>query len=614
MHQGFSELLGPVFLRELRGTKKSWLSFAAALLLLQSTYLLSYFYLYERSVYEYHKRELHRDLFLFEYDVSTASVRWIGIIVLIPALVAGSFADELQRRTTDILIASPVSSFEIVLKKLTARIVPVLMFLALGAVFAGYIARGRFGIDPIVTIAAYFGATTNVFFMASLTTLVAVGSRKTGEAIIRTYIIALTWFLVPFFTIEIDRDYLHKSSNYLFLCMINRLINPLFVDNWQNINSFKNFSTFNRFILRACYTNLIQLIYGFLFVFWAARRLRPEIQAIDDSTSRWSFYSLIQAGRRRFSFIGVIRARLSLIHPVVWREIVFRRSTGAGRVLISPFLKIVSIAFILYLIYHTICDERFSYASDNGNAIIYSDGEYFFFVRGSTTILISVSIVAATVAAARSFTSEHEHDTWSSLASTPLGAGDVLLGKMAASALGSRLFFSLIAVSWLLGHSVATISRAGALLVFVEILVFHWFFIAMGTLVSLFSKSSVRSIGVATGLLVFFNGGYLLAFLPFMDQGLPDAAYFSGVTPLIEFQSFFPPEHLQPEDYINKNWNRETMIVYGLIFYGAAAAIVTAACFWRYDRYCDRPRRNENPSNDDKKSLWIDLSRLTNFP
>lgn len=592
MFQGFTELLGPVFLHELRATKKSRVSLVLSCVLLQLTYAIVFNSLYERCLYEHFDRHEHSDLFTFWYDLCIALIRWSGVVALIPAITAAAFAGDIQRGTMELLSMGSVSMFEVVFKKLSARVVPVLVFLGLGAVVLGYLARERYGIDPFVTIAAYFGAITNVFFMASLTTLVAVGSRNAAEAEVRTRVIAVAWFLVPLLTIEIDRDFHYDLTNYLFWCDVNRLINPLFVDDWENINNISNIDIFTRFIRRACYTNLLQLIYGMIFVYLAARRLSPSPRPLDDSSNRASIFSWIHALRLRFSRIGAIRSCLSFIHPVVWKDLFFRRKNGTGRVLIASILKSASIGFIIYLIYHMIYDERYYYESNITNTLIYSDVDYFFFLRGSTSSLIFLSIVAATVSAAGSFTSERENDTWSCLASTPLGKSEVLLGKMAASALGSRRFFVMIAISWLLGHYLAAISRAGAVLVLVECVVFHWFFIALGTLVSLFSKSSFQSIGVASALLVFFNVAYLIAFIPFMDQSIPDASYFSGVTPLIVFQSFFPPDYLKAVDYIDKNWNRETMILYGLIFYGSAAAILTAACFSRYDRYCDRPRRS----------------------
>ena len=56
----------------------------------------------------------------------------LGLILLIPALVAGIISDEYQRKTLHYLLASRLSSAEIVLGKLGARMVHVVAFVGAG--------------------------------------------------------------------------------------------------------------------------------------------------------------------------------------------------------------------------------------------------------------------------------------------------------------------------------------------------------------------------------------------------------------------------------------------------------------------------------------------------
>ena len=61
-----------------------------------------------------------------------ARAQGAALLCLIPALVAGVIADEHQRKTLHYLLASRLSSAEIVLGKLGARMVHVATFVALG--------------------------------------------------------------------------------------------------------------------------------------------------------------------------------------------------------------------------------------------------------------------------------------------------------------------------------------------------------------------------------------------------------------------------------------------------------------------------------------------------
>ena len=64
--------------------------------------------------------------------IQFAGAQGLALLCLIPALVAGVIADEHQRKTLHYLLASRLSSAEIVLGKLGARMVHVATFVALG--------------------------------------------------------------------------------------------------------------------------------------------------------------------------------------------------------------------------------------------------------------------------------------------------------------------------------------------------------------------------------------------------------------------------------------------------------------------------------------------------
>src|SRR5262249_25060880 len=63
--------------------------------------------------------------------LSVAAAQVFSVLAITPALVAGVIADEKQRKTLQYLLASPLSSAEVVLGKLGSRLITASVFLGL---------------------------------------------------------------------------------------------------------------------------------------------------------------------------------------------------------------------------------------------------------------------------------------------------------------------------------------------------------------------------------------------------------------------------------------------------------------------------------------------------
>ena len=141
-------LPGPVFFHELRTVARRRQSYAlrTALglfllyLMIHSTNRWGTYYQSEPNV-EYTPGELALiGMNLF------GSVIWLqGIVILLltPAFVAGTIAEDRQRKVLSYLLASPLSGAEIVLGKLAARMVNLVVLVAVGL--------------PVVSIALFLG-------------------------------------------------------------------------------------------------------------------------------------------------------------------------------------------------------------------------------------------------------------------------------------------------------------------------------------------------------------------------------------------------------------------------------------------------------------------------
>ena len=139
-----------------------------------------------------------RDMAEFGQGVFTsfAVVQAVVVVLLTPALVGGAIADERQRKTLHYLLTSQLTSVEIVVGKLAARLLQVGVLVALGLPVVSLI--GLFGgVDFPLLLIVYAATLTTTYFLATASILVSVVSRRPREAISLIYVLELAWLVLP---------------------------------------------------------------------------------------------------------------------------------------------------------------------------------------------------------------------------------------------------------------------------------------------------------------------------------------------------------------------------------------------------------------------------------
>jgi ABC-type transport system involved in multi-copper enzyme maturation permease subunit len=125
-------LLGPIFSVELVTSARRARYFVVralyALVLLIALFL---------TYYSYSRAMSFQDIgrvanFTAQFFYSFAWVQLIAVLLLAPAMAAGTIATERERRTIEYLFTSPLSSLEIVLGKLAARLLHVFCLVLAG--------------------------------------------------------------------------------------------------------------------------------------------------------------------------------------------------------------------------------------------------------------------------------------------------------------------------------------------------------------------------------------------------------------------------------------------------------------------------------------------------
>ncbi len=120
----------------------------------------------------------------------------VAVLLLTPALVAGVIADEKQRKTLHYLLASPLTSGEIVLGKLLARLLHLGVLVAVGLPVVSLLSLFG-GVDPRLVLLGFAATLTTAYFVAGLSILVSTISRRPREAISQSYVLMAFWLFVP---------------------------------------------------------------------------------------------------------------------------------------------------------------------------------------------------------------------------------------------------------------------------------------------------------------------------------------------------------------------------------------------------------------------------------
>ena len=110
--------------------------------------------------------------FAAETFIAFAIVQLITVLLLVPPVFGGAIADEKQRKTLHYLMASQLSSGEIILDKVLGRSAHLAVFVAIGLPVVSML--GLFGgISAEYVVVAYVGTFSTVAFAVALTVLVS---------------------------------------------------------------------------------------------------------------------------------------------------------------------------------------------------------------------------------------------------------------------------------------------------------------------------------------------------------------------------------------------------------------------------------------------------------
>jgi ABC-type transport system involved in multi-copper enzyme maturation permease subunit len=516
-----------------------------------------------------------------------AVVQGVMVLLLTPTLVAGVIVDEKQRKTLHYLLASRLSSGEIVLGKLAARLLHLGVFLGVGLPIMSLLSLFG-GVDPRLVFLAYCGTLSLAFFLAGLSIWVSTISKKIREAVTLVYMLEMAWLVIPPLIegfVSVNAPGIHP-----WVKMVNDwLLDSLPYGALGGLSSRGGGTSLTPFLWMIG----LQVGYGSLFVLLSVWRLRPIFRAQDGATSR---VSRLGARMRRWHFRVVPRPRCGN-YPMLWKELFVSRTSGLVK-LVGTLVGLVLGGFLVYGVLF-FGSGAFDELVHNGYFLTdsYSErGNFNGFLRAVCTGLYCIWILGVACAAAGGVTSEREQDTWLSLVATPLDGAEILSAKMIGAVWTARVIGVLMLVLWVLGLLLGAIHPLGLIAILIEVTVFTWFATSLGTYLSLRSKSTLRAQATAIGILLFLNGGYLMCCIPFrVDTAIIAFActpFLQAVAPLSyeDVRGVFDPTSV---GYNARTYNSSAEIfmasVLGVIGYAGAAFGLMQAALGGFAKAVDRP-------------------------
>jgi len=508
--------------------------------------------------------------------------------LLTPTLVAGVIADERQRKTLHYLLASRLSSGEIILGKLAARLLHVGVFLGLGLPILSLLSLFG-GVDPLGVVAYYAATITTAFFLASLSILISTYARRPREAISQVYMLEVAWLFLPSMIDAIGpRSGWPWNEIYPWIAPVNAWVAATSPASLLSLAPRMFGGGPGAFYEAVLWMMGLQASAGAMMVLVAVARLRPIFRK-EGQRSRLS---------KRWG--AASRGRRFLARPecgddaMLWKERYVSRTSASTKLLggLVVFACVLGVLYGVYEFARPAFIELWEHGYTASNA--YSErASLNRFLRSVGTLLYVVWALGIASASSSGLSSEREEDTWTSLIATPMGGLEIIRAKMIGAVWGTRGLGVLMIFLWLVGLATGAVHPFGFAAVLLATPVFLWFVNALGTIVSLKSKTTGRSLVTTVAILLVVNGGYMMCCIPLEPDTVLIAA---GVTPMIEamaLMSYNDVNNLFSTSHNGRHREFEMFVtcLLGLITYAVAATVLTNMAITRFDEAADRPRR-----------------------
>jgi ABC-type transport system involved in multi-copper enzyme maturation permease subunit len=445
--------------------------------------------------------------FANEFFQSFSVVQLLAVLVLTPALVAGAIAEEKERKTIEYLFVTDLRNSEIVLGKLVARMLHLVVLIAVGwPVLALLMLLGGIAMENVLAGFAITGSTA--LAVAALSIWSSVQARRGRDAVMRVFVIGLALLILP--PIADGFSWFAWAGWGAVQAVVDELMaaNPFVC----LMRAMSQSGTKWDAVLELMRDHAVLTVPCAAFAVLRVRRV--YLQQAHGTPAK----------RGRLS-LRVWRPELG-DSPMLWKELFAERPVFTLGVigLIAQallFLGVLIPALVIFV-------NRMN--TTNRGMI----DELEIYVIGVGTTVACVGLLAVAVRAASSVTAERERQTWDVLMSTPIDPWEVVRGKVAGSLYAMRGIVLLLVILWILGMLGGAVYPLMVPVVAGELAIFGGFAAVVGLLFSLKMKTSLRAMAATVGTTVFVGGAYLFCCMPLLWSGPNDAEFvLAGCVPFL---------------------------------------------------------------------------------
>jgi ABC-type transport system involved in multi-copper enzyme maturation permease subunit len=439
LRRGWLKLFGPVLFYDLVRTGRQSRHFIIrgvyALFLL---FILSSVYLSEHPSSSMPGREAAR--FAEQFFSTFMTVQLVVVALLTPAYVAGSIADEKDRKTLEFLLATDLRNREIVLSKLGSRLANVSLFVLTGLPVLALV-QFMGGVDPGLVLAGFAATAMTMLGLAGLSILNSVLIKKPRDAIALTYLGAVGYLLLSFMSLLLPPAVMQAPLSFGS--------DPLTVGGLVNAFNSGNLFLALRRVQEAGYRGTLaddlgEILSGYaLFhglvaagcIAWAVVRLRAVALKQAHGTTQKERRSPLGRGRPA---VGE--------QPMVWKEVHVEGGVRLNWLALVVVVLLVIATFLpaVFILYDHQSNRYARPWSSLGR-------DMNVWVRSVGTIVACLTLLAVAVRASSSVSGERDRQTLDALLTSPLDSDAILYAKWLGSVLSVRRAWVWLGLIWGVG-------------------------------------------------------------------------------------------------------------------------------------------------------------------
>jgi ABC-type transport system involved in multi-copper enzyme maturation permease subunit len=494
--------------------------------------------------------------------------------LITPAYVAPALTEEKERNTLEALMATDLSSREIVLSKLAVRMANLLLMLLTGLpIVTAFLILG--GADPSVLLVGYLAI---LFFTGTLSCLAinnSVRARRTRDSIVTTYIEMGAYLVLTTVLFFALRRWI-PTTRFAFS------IGPWLVDTWPVVETLLSgnpllvfargteFAVFGGRSTQFFITMMVEFISfhlvvsGFLTLMAIVRFRRTfQLQAYGrllKDTKSW----------------GRWRPKLG-DSPLFWKEVFTDAPATRGRLRWILMRLLVAASFLPLVVIES---NRSLYFQTQD----YVFRNYFDFTTMMGSAVLCLLLVRVVIHSALVYSRERDQQTMDSLLTCPVSAEAIAGSKWLGSMLSVRKLWLWPALIWSIGLYANVISIHTVL-----VLVFFWLIYAgvgslFGQLCSLVCRTGLRAIMFTLVVLGIMTSGVLMIPLQYFVvnvavESTPGIRTWIlrgqlATSPPIVFGRMIPGRFTEATQYKLTSWEWPTTLVGTLVW------LVTGVVLW----------------------------------